>query len=413
MSISFGNLRLRLAVGVSIGILLLLAILALYMVFRTHDPVPLTSLRSNTLPELVGTPNPLIQDHQIVVEETDSSSTTQTDLAYVWDACPIEEWETDFYSVRDYLKTLDISQECGSALDNHFVSKSPFDNYSLVLLNERFTYERLFADPKRNLDLVVDALVRPECVFRDKTVAKWELKDSCNAEAFAEYAAFYKVCFASPTPYRFLRTTLADYVELSGVPRNSMNEIWKLYLEKHWVRQRCQEFDPSLQLSKEFYQPHHEQLLSIASAPDRVYIFGGYEKTTEEVLLYTALLSLGARLGSEAASLQYNPGSDSLLQDFLNEKQPWREAYDAFSIERRQGYEMLRALDLVVSLEDSEIQFDWERLVEHLCVRFKSSKGNCQTMITHYRDKFDQTEDRKLQILDKFERIAIERNAYN
>lgn len=360
-----------------------------------------------------GTPNPLSQDDQIVVEDTDSSSTTQKDLAYVWEACPIEEWETDFYSVRDYLKTLDISQECGSALDNYFVSKNPFDNYSLVLLNERFTYGRIFADPKRNLDLVVDALSRPECVFRDKTVAKWGLKDSCNAEAFAEYAAFYKVCFASPTPYRFLRTTLADYVELSGVPRNFMNAIWKLYLEKRWVRQRCQEFDSSLQLGKEFYQAHHEQLLSIVSAPDRVYIFGGYEKTTEEVLLYTALLSLGARLGSEAASLQYNPDSDSLLQDFFYEKQPWREAYDAFSIERRQGYEMLRALDLVVSLEDSEIQFDWERLVEHLCVRFKSSKGNCQTMITHYRDKFDQTEDRKLQILDKFERIAIERNAYN
>lgn len=74
---------------------------------------------------------------------------------------------------------------------------------------------------------------------------------------------------------------------------------------------------------------------------------------------------------------------------------------------------MLRALDLVVSLEDSEIQFDWERLVEHLCVRFKSSKGNCQTMITYFLEKFDQTEVRKLQILDKFERTAIELNVYN
>lgn len=392
---------------------MLLAILVLFMVFRTHEPDPLTSSRSITFTESDVTPIPLIQDDQIVAEGIDSSSTTQEALAYVWEACPIEEWETDFYSVREYLKTLDISQECESALDHHFVSKNPFDNYSLILLKERFDYERIFADPKRSLELVVDALSRPECVFRDKSVAKWELKDSCNAEAFAEYAAFYNVCFASSTPYRFLRTTLADYAELSGVPRNSMNAIWKLYLEQRWVDQRCQDFDPSLQLSKEFYQLHYEQLVSLAADPDRVNIIGGYEKVTEEVLLYTALLSLGTRLGSEVAALQYNPGSDTLLQAFLNEKQPWRKAYDAFTVERRQGYELLKALDLVVSLEDEEIDLDWERLVEYLCLRHKSSKGNCQTMITYFLEIFDQTEVRKLQILDKFERTAIELNVYN
>lgn len=343
----------------------------------------------------------------------------------VWELCEIESWPNSQESAYQFVKNLKLSEECEAALEAHALSSNPFHRYphvKFVRFDPPMTYERIFSDPTSDLEGVIAALSRAECRLEEGTVANWELKETCHAEAFASYAAFYDVCYRR-SAWLYIEAPLRNLADNRTMPSDRMKSIWQGYLEQRWADQQCAKFDSTVRLTAERYPKQHELLYSFGVNDDPKYRLNSYEYISpwEIEVLERALISLAARLGAESATMEYLP--DSELELYYHEQQPWRKVYREMVSAQDRGNKFRSALALVLTFKADGMDFDWEALVDYICSNRKyeeqgrvSPHHSCETLISYVHERVDPTHDRAeelLQVLDQFKRIALDLNVYH
>ena len=350
---------------------------------------------------------------------------------------------TLFNPERDWLPL--ESDECRSALEKHINDINPYlwgatyENrpFAFVMLDKPLTFERIFSDPMGDLARIQDALSCPECLLEDAET-NWELKESCNAEAFLNYALINRFCYEPywpDDPQQQLeiprdgvsRRSRTNYWERDNPTPEQDRFMWKQTLEDDWIRRKCVALGSSLAFTPEQYPVLHELVTSFGDSPKR-------KKNVRELLIEQA-----ARLGDDAAGLTqsfYKELSHSYSEEGykygrfaeLLTSTEWQNFYwkNEPSVDR-----FLRTFHLLSRLgsrggDDRRdvIQFDWEFVARHLCAPpyFKHSRGrvvqvenvehpSCIEIVHEIRQK-GITFPPLLDKLDKFEQVALELEVY-
>lgn len=360
----------------------------------------------------------------------------------VEDACDFNEFPTYWLADGRYrssrhdiqAKAIESNGECRAALDAHMSAVNPYHflsdlpyNASLaefVVLDEPFTFERIFANPADDLTRMQDALSRSECLLTGSET-NWELRETCHADAFLNFALANVFCFDRGVQSRIKSTF---YVKHRDNPAPELDRLlWKQEFEDKWVEQRCEGLDSSLELTAEHYPELYARVMSL-QAPDT-------DKDPLELLV-----ELAARLGDDAAGLaegvrkwnvwdfnsegyRYGRFSD------VSESEDWWLHF-TFKSEPQsdrflQTFHMLARLSAWRFDPRDEIDFDWEFVARHLCeppffertwsvipsVVKNAEHLSCQEVIHEIRQQ-DIKFTPLLQALDKFEQVAIELDVY-
>ena len=450
----------RFLIWIGLGVVLVYVLLVLLFVFNAANKTPLTTTADPSVVELVDS-----QRWSSEVKDVlggDLLEFVDADWGDVWDRCAIDQYihpTEDLEAARSFVQDLILTSECLEALDPHVRYSNPFTRYgsasrgfyefSLIHLENPMVYERVFSDPTGDLEKVLDALWSPECLWehssdddsagkfsdllpspfdignvsnstrsafiKETTRAKWELKDTCHAESFANYAAFFDACYRESAFGYFLK--LQSHFAGHLLTRKQTSSIWKNYLGQRWVETQCQQFEPSVELSLVQYPYKYPQVLQIGLLRSNFRSsnqFNPYDLRDEDTL-YNALLSFGAQFGDEAASFSY----DAI---FYRINQPWRFFVDGLRESKTLNMERLQtAIDLVSALDRAELDYDLEWLVDHTCnvdrplnedSEAQKEQLSCKSLINELHINLDTLAHTKLQTLTKIERVAIELDVY-
>ena len=248
-------------------------------------------------------PNPVSEPLVHTVQEEIPLPALDFPPGSVEEACGLNEFPTFWVGEglkRHYghnIEVLESNGACRAALEAYMSSVNPYlwgeseasfqvvDTFAFVVLDEPLTFGRIFADPIGDFNRVQDALLRPECLLQgDET--NWELQETCHADAFLNYALLNRFCFDEGIHYR---DTTIIYPEDNPTPEQD-RFMWKQSLEDDWVRMKCKELGPTLELTSEQNPVLYELVMSLAPS-DR-------KKDSRELLI-----ELAARLGDNAAGI--------------------------------------------------------------------------------------------------------------
>ena len=82
---------------------------------------------------------------------------------------------------------------------------------------------------------VQDAMSRPECLLKDDE-RNWELKETCHADAFLNYALVNHFCFDQHAQ----RRSWPAFFGPDDDPAPEQNRfMWKQALEDAWMKEKC------------------------------------------------------------------------------------------------------------------------------------------------------------------------------
>ena len=361
----------------------------------------------------------------------------------VWEICGLSDFPTELEAAKTFVQEFVISEECLSALELHTLKTNPFERnglaivknipeFSLVILDNPMTYERIFEDPAEDLQRISEALSLPDCEW-ETVFWKKGLKEVCHAEAFTNYATFYHACFdlageRSKQAKTYFHLEHYYIFEAQEPEPDNITDMWQGYLEYRWVEEKCKEFGSEVALNAENYprefktlRRHSESLLSSferqklllerAKNPLFSLPFNEYD-------LISILLNFGAELGDEAAGLALL-GRGVFADKLHNSK--WTELKN----ERTLSTERLReSLWFALGLERRGVKLNWDWLVRHICSSQPAAESdnsatepeNCRAAINDlYTKRASSGHDREdplLVALDRFQRIAIELDVY-
>ena len=369
---------------------------------------------------------------------------TEQNLIYLKSVGDNRSAYTLFDPARDWLPMK--SEECRSALEQHINTINPYlwgatyenRQFAFVVLEEPLTFERIFTDPTGDLNRVLDALSRPECLL-ETDGKNWELKESCHAEAFLNYALINRFCYEPYWPDD-PRQELA--IPRDGVFRRSRTYyrdnpnpeqdryMWKQELEDDWIRRKCKALNPTLAFTPEQYPILHELVMSFGD------LEGGHKNVRE------LLIEQAARLGDDAAGLttrvykelshSYNEEgykfgrfaelfNDGALGKLVSKQEPSADRF-------LQIFNMLARFTSRKPDPRDELEFDWEWVARQLCAppykNIYRSRGrhvvllenvdhlSCQEVVHEIRQS-GTTFRPLLDVLDKFEEVALELEVYD
>ena len=312
----------------------------------------------------------------------------------------------DFDAAWSFSLELELSEECQEGFETYMLTRNPFlwrtgrstTKFSFLVLDKPMDFERVFDDPAGDLERIIESLGRPVCRLEEGVGVNWELKETCHADAFLNYAEFHKFC----------RDNYSHIYWNSWPGRKPMTDSqrykleWQRLQEMHWLEERCEEFgelDLALEPDRESYPEEFAWLAAFT------------EQRSKAKFTLDTLQELSARLGDEAAAL-IDTGQffGSFVSLFASD--PWKQinSKEPLSKERMQG-----AIDLVIRLEREEIKFNWEWLVEHLCSTDEDDadlqEPSCRTVINELYFE-DMVSGPTLEAVSKFERVAIELDVY-
>ncbi|MDE0646268.1 MAG: hypothetical protein OXH84_08570 [Gammaproteobacteria bacterium] len=431
-------IRRKILIGTLVVFVLFIAILIVLVL------VPYQPGKTNKL-ELVSVPrfdesvsNGVFLKHR-EFEESNYSGDDSIEELDIWEMCPVDEWAATINIPRIEQRwglDFEVSNKCLTAREQYMLSR-PFEPnkniFRFVSFKEPRNLAQAFSDPEQDFANIVEALNQEECMTEGMT-ANWELKETCHAESFGNFAMFYDFCrrrsgagsnitWIYETNYRHITDTTAT---LNEEMRENILNLWKKYLETSWFDDYCLQYDLSLRrITLEQHPELYEQLMEIGR--NRVHFQGAVDLSDGDDMLavHEILLSIGARLGDEAAALNYFPGPDLELREYFDEKQPWRVHWRTMWEESYPSVERLSAaMDLVQSMEENGVGYDMEWLVEFVCKhhrirsrdfdgRLNPSKApSCQTMIESLKLEMDPLDGRH-PFLGEFERVAIEQRVFD
>ncbi|MXZ55772.1 MAG: hypothetical protein F4227_09880 [Gammaproteobacteria bacterium] len=347
------------------------------------------------------------------------------------------------------------SEKCWSAMETHINTINPLHlerdhrrrrTFLFVVLGEPLTFERIFSDPQGDLLRVQDALSRTECLLTgDET--NWELKDSCHAEAFLNYALINRICLGSGWSRAY-----TYYLNNDDLTPEQDRLGWKESLEREWVEMKCEELDQTLEFSSEQYPELHKLVISFQNSTTKV------KKNALELLI-----ELSARLGDEAAGLSLprqvlipRPGSNKeegykfgRFTELLASR-TWQELTLKQVPNADRFYKIFHMLARAESQNVDTlkaIRFDWGQLVQHMCIppssktlEYISDDGvvvrfteqdfevmlepelevfedffkpkSCQEIVHEIRQQRGIKSPTVLAAIEKFEQVALEMGVY-
>ncbi|MCY3540744.1 MAG: hypothetical protein OXH31_02380 [Gammaproteobacteria bacterium] len=384
-------------------------------------------------PSVVASSEPTILPVDSVVEESPKLTDLEFPPGSVEEACGLSDfpsyWEDDEILDNDPPQTLE-SEECRTALEMHMNALNPYlwshdkknvASFAFVVLEEPLTFERIFADPASNLARVQDALSRSECLLqRDET--NWELKDSCSADAFMNYAMFNRYCYSGgirPSEVYVENPTLAQ----------SVTE-WKHELAMSWIEEKCDMFAPELRLTADRYPELTEWLWSLSDPEERDMMEVIYGRQS---MLSANLIEYAARLGDDAAGitqvesrLHIESGAVYGRFSWLLDSEDWHEFRGKPEPSAEHFLHTFKMLAMVGARRPDprdEIKFDWEWVASHLCeppyspdIHYEDEEipelKSCQEVIHELRQRNDLKFSPLFQTLDKLEQVALELGVY-
>ncbi|MYD46060.1 MAG: hypothetical protein F4W92_06890 [Gammaproteobacteria bacterium] len=489
--------RITIITWVGLGIASVLILLTLFFIVRANVSDLNTVIKND---QVSGTQiafhSQLIHDEDFVEEKVPIDSQNHGS-ADVWEVCGLEGLPTDLESALNYVKDFSLTEECMAAMEVHVLSINPFKShpwswstlsngyeFQLVVLEQPLTYQRIFLDPVGDLNRVLEALSRPECQLDSpnaNSVSTYDvansdskgfaqsapspelvdnqLKHSCYAESFTNYASFLRACYEVSA-----ESVLHDrhkYFSLDYSQSELVDQTRKAYLEIRWVEEKCKTFDSTLEFNDKNYPvqfkllvDRHMQNLSPEARRERKQ----FRKMNAELgrmldrsALRSSLLSMSAQLGDEVASLT-SPGQNATRYSGIFHNVLGTMSWSKLSQDKEPSPERLwHTLNVVVALEQNDIEFDWNWLVKHLCSSVVSVSKNseesatprsCRSAINEFRttgylpphliddrpltveqvrksiSKFlpygisSQENDRRAQILDTIEQKAEELGIY-
>ena len=383
--------------------------------------------------------------------KTDTMLVLMFPIGSVEEVCRIHEYPFywDYWDYSDDTEKEDprvrtlTSQECKDALEKHVGAINPYRwgrnsvhlQFALVVLENPLTFERIFADPSGDFARVQDAMSRDECLLEQGTAKNFELREPCHADAFLNFALFNRFCHYGGISDRARKYFRED------TTREQSNSMWKQSLEGLWVKKKCSEFVPELKLTEDRY-PELTKLLSSLGNPESLALTVLRDQQSElserklpDTLppshLITILIEMAARLGDDAAALtrRYPFGEDGAsLGRFKGVLFNYEWVVLQSKREPSQG-RMLQMLHYLPNLATADIKINWEWLVRHLCeppfepnLRTRYSDGtvreepseskSCRTVINElYSDR--DLSDSELEMIEKFERTALELQLYH
>ncbi len=273
------------------------------------------------------------------------------------------------------------------------------------------TFERIFSDPKGDLNRVEDALSRPECVLEPDAKSQWELKSYCHADALMNFATLFERCQGGvfgPITLRIFVFPLGDDLIHPGMVIFSLEPEFAF----DWITEKCQEISFELDLEVEPYPEPFARLVTDEvrrrwkeNPPD-----------SKRDFLHDRLFELAAQLGDQAAALT-DEGHPYGPYKGLWDIPEW----DAVASKRAPPNQerLLNTFRFLKLLEVQKIEFVWEELVRFLCMSPYSSKEveestetpSCQTVISEMYAE-DLIPDSMLILVDQFESVAIELDLY-
>ena len=361
-------------------------------------------------------------DEDFDLDTAESITDTNETESSVWDLCDVEEFPLDKESAVDFVDRLELSQECEDALAAHVLSTNPFklykqsvypfgltrkeytgNEFSLMVLDQPMTFDRVFSDPAGDLERIVDALSRPECLIEDDSKVNWEKKDYCHASAFTNFAVFTDACH-SRSAEQYLSKT-----------QNSLSAaVWGNYLSYRWIDIQCREFDVELKQDDENFLDHWKSMFS-----HRVEGHDPDSQQDEDRPRITyrfdplRLLVRGASLGDEAASLTdqglyYGPFVQIF---FINPT--WKDLSEQKPLNKER---LRQAFNFVLYLESIELDFDLDWFVKHLVTSNQSDvRSENQSLRSLIYDFYtvDKISGSQLEVLNRIKSIAIELDVYD
>ena len=325
-----------------------------------------------------------------------------------------------------------LTETCWGYLDR-LLSEKPRVNEDLhwIQFSEEMTLRRIFEDPSRERQRVLETLKNPECILSDSSDIRWDLYDTCHASAFT-YLKHFELKCSSPRSYslRISRWFFPSYEQQNGkwiskfdwrlgviesYPANETKlrtqELWEEILEDRWIVRQCEKFD----FEHIWIDPKRDVEL-MSQLEDVGTKLGVSWKDYEDLYLGTlidrTLTALAARFGHMPAIFTY--GGSSKWYQYRDEKHPWiLTNYAIFANDASRQDKLLNGVHTVIGLEDSDLEFNLDDLVNHLCTnQSQPDPENCQTTIENLRSSLAPTEWRIQQLLDRIERIALDQGIY-
>lgn len=139
--------------------------------------------------------------------------------------------------------------ECLKAIDQHFRNEAAYtiEYFGMVSKESPFTYGEMFDGYEKDRELVVDALLRPECRLLEGPI-RMDLREFCNAEALGRFALLTELCHTatgggkwfdpwlkgSKSAYRHKMDELDDF---ESDPRKSQSDVEGYHAKVNDIRE--------------------------------------------------------------------------------------------------------------------------------------------------------------------------------
>lgn len=324
----------------------------------------------------------------------------------------------------------EITEECQSALDAYF-EEVPLEHSDTTWISiaNRLTYGRAFEDPVGDRKRVFEALGNEECGLESGRTVRWDLKESCHADAFANLSVVLWACDKRRNLQELAKNLVDLRDEMQFSPGRQREERLLRtgtvrFLEAHWFNKRCAKHKLSdLQIDADRDPAQHELLQATATRLGEAWV--GYSNIPESYVLK----ALAARFGDESSALCYYPSRSQVegksWHKHISKEWPWAlnslfgtstiaKLLNAWSGEST-GTEkrMQLGISLAISLKESEFEFDWNKLVRKVCTLEKPEEETCQTVIDELKQSLDWDSNRELQALEEIERVSMELGLYD
>ena len=325
----------------------------------------------------------------------------------------------------------ELSDLCVAALDAVYTEKKiGVRRMEWINFNSPLTYRRIFSDPVQDRERVLEALSNPNCNLTDEDDIRWDFYDECHADAFANLFHFTRKCL-DPNSYDNLYSqwfSKAWGVPVDGVltsrfeserrwikentPEDERDQrtrqLWEKVFETHWVVKECERFN----VEEILIDPKRDQdiLNKLRSAGKVLQV---NDRISLEYEIRQSLQALAARFGDEWAVVTHH-GSPA-WRAFRAEQLPWIQTNQVlFRSDATRESKLLAGVQIAVELAESELEFDWDFLVTHICTDEKNfDSTSCQTAINELYYSLDSLEQDKFQILSQIERVALELGVYS
>lgn len=404
-----------------------------------------------------------LDDYTNLQSKEDSIHTSSVTIDDLFLACP-----SPFWLPFPDMSIPELSDECWETLDSYFYDTFhiPRGEFEWIELPGRMTYRRIFEGIPKDINLVNQALQRPECRFENGINSQHNLDKKCHAESFEVYAAWLEICpYGGGKSYKLEAYQYTEEGEKTehhrktekrlirganiraSTSRGTLNpvrmerykqEIWERLLLLNWQIKTCAEleiensifkfnkFDYRNDKKEDYYQilsegVNHESFKLLDSINERLR--GRPVDVDADTLVSNLRLLLVQMVRRFKETNNQFEFIDDEWQDYLGDSR-YLSHYGIISGPRRITKLLEQSIEGLVLLNSMGIEYDLTALVDQICndvVRSVNKKNmndglneqiNCKLAIGTLNMNGMELSFEQATILDEIERIAQKLEIY-